>query len=178
MRWLVVLMALALTLSAHARMYQWVSPRSGTTQMSNTPPAWYRNGDAEAPRVLVFENGRLLDDTSIAMPNDRNQKLRQDAFAAADAEREAEALKRLEQAALREAARRDQMAAAERLAERAVEEPPPEEVVDQSTIDQLKALIEAWDRSNPEESDVPQVTTPDGTTFMGTPGRPGRVFVP
>ena len=78
MRWLLVLTALVLAMSAQARMYQWVSPRSGTTQMSSTPPSWYRNGEPEAPRVLVFENGRLLDDTSIAMPRDRDQKMRQD----------------------------------------------------------------------------------------------------
>jgi hypothetical protein len=66
-----------------ARLYQWVDPDTGTTQLSGRPPAWYRGstpGVAKLPRVYVFENGRLIDDTAIVIPLDRQAVLRMEAF--------------------------------------------------------------------------------------------------
>lgn len=57
---------LLMAATAWARMYQWVDPRSGTVQLSGSPPAWYRAAKA-GPRVFVFENGRLVDDTARAV---------------------------------------------------------------------------------------------------------------
>ncbi len=68
--------------TAWARMYQWVDPRSGTVQLSGSPPAWYR-GTQAGPRVFVFENGRLVDDTARAVEPDEAAALRAGAFGAA-----------------------------------------------------------------------------------------------
>ncbi len=45
------------------RMYQWLDPATGTMQLAGAPPAWYVNG-AAGPRVRVFENGRVIEDTA------------------------------------------------------------------------------------------------------------------
>lgn len=66
-------------LPAKARMYQWVDPGTGTPQLSGKPPAWYRS-PARGPRVLVFERGRLIDDTAIAVSEPEREFLRQAAF--------------------------------------------------------------------------------------------------
>lgn len=76
---LICLVLLCLTGAAHARMYQWVDPDSGTTQLSGKPPAWYRSGDA-GPRVFVFDKGRVIDDTGIPLPETQMERLRQEAF--------------------------------------------------------------------------------------------------
>ncbi len=62
-----------------ARMYQWVDPRSGTVQLSGAPPAWYRGSQA-GPRVFVFENGRLVDDTARVVEPAQAAALRASAF--------------------------------------------------------------------------------------------------
>lgn len=61
-------------------MYQWVNPQTGRTQMSGKPPAWYRS-DKPGPRVFVFENGRLIDDTARAVGIEERAALRASAFA-------------------------------------------------------------------------------------------------
>jgi hypothetical protein len=76
---IVLLMTLLMLGAAQARMYQWVDPRTRHTQMSGTPPAWYRSGQP-GPRVFVFENGQIIDDTLIAVSDDRRQALREEAF--------------------------------------------------------------------------------------------------
>lgn len=67
--------------SASARMYQWVDAQSGTVQLSGSPPAWYR-GTQAGPRVFVFENGRLVDDTARRLPAEEAAMLRAVAFGA------------------------------------------------------------------------------------------------
>lgn len=67
---------------AAARMYQWRNPATGTTQLSGTPPAWYRGTDA-GPRVYVFENNALVDDTGVAVSDAEREALRAAAFGAA-----------------------------------------------------------------------------------------------
>ena len=68
-----------LSLTAHARMYQWVDPDTSTTQLSGKPPYWYRNGEL-GPRVIVFDNGKVIDDTGIDVSVDENERLRQQAL--------------------------------------------------------------------------------------------------
>ena len=70
-----------------ARMYQWVEPGVETTQLSGKPPAWYRT-EAGGPRVFVFDNGRLIDDTGIAVSETVRKKLREDAFIIAEQDRQ------------------------------------------------------------------------------------------
>ncbi len=64
---------------AAARMYQWADAQTGTVQLSGAPPAWYR-GAQPGPRVFVFENGRLIDDTARALPAPEAALLRATAF--------------------------------------------------------------------------------------------------
>lgn len=67
------------TALVEARMYQWVNPSTGTSQLSGNPPAWYRS-EAGGPRVLVFENNKLVDDTSVDVTEDQRLELQQRAF--------------------------------------------------------------------------------------------------
>lgn len=80
-----------------ARMYQWVDPISGRTQLSGNPPAWYRSGD-DAPRVFVFENGQLIDDTGVAVEEAQRLQLRREALIRAE-ESTAAARRKAEQSA-------------------------------------------------------------------------------
>ena len=73
---------LALTPAA-ARMYQWQNPATGTTQLSGTPPVWYRSAEP-GPRVYVFDNNQLVDDTGIAVSDAQRESLRAAAFGAAE----------------------------------------------------------------------------------------------
>ena len=63
MRLIPVLLIICST-NVSARMYQWQEPDTGTTQLSGKPPAWYRS-TAGGPRVFVFDDGRLIDDTAV-----------------------------------------------------------------------------------------------------------------
>ncbi len=65
--------------AASARMYQWADPQTGTVQLSGSPPSWYR-GTQPGPRVFVFENGRLIDDTARVVPAEQAVLLRATAF--------------------------------------------------------------------------------------------------
>ena len=70
-----------------ARMYQWTEPDTGTTQLSGKPPAWYRSVNG-GPRVFVFEQGRLIDDTAIEVTDEIRQRMRQEAFIMAEEDRQ------------------------------------------------------------------------------------------
>ena len=81
------------TISVHARMYLWVDPDSNTTQLSGKPPMWYRSKDG-GYRVLVFENGRLIDDTGIVASDEESERLRNHALLVAEQDRQ-EAMQKL-----------------------------------------------------------------------------------
>jgi hypothetical protein len=69
--------------ASEARLYQWNDPRTGTTQLSGRPPAWYRKADADPirlPRVFVFDNGTLIDDTHRRVSPEQHTALRTQAF--------------------------------------------------------------------------------------------------
>ena len=150
-------MTVGVVAPAQARLYQWTNEDSGATELSGTPPGWYRNGLA-GPRVFVFENGRLIDDTASAVSEQRGQELREAAFSDFDERQQLEAVKRLERLARREAGRqqaRERAEAARRAREAAASTVTTEETqavealpdeLDQSTIDRLKSIIERWDR--------------------------------
>lgn len=165
MRLLLVLLALVVMVfgnTAEARMYQWVDAETGNVRLSGDPPNWYRNG-TDNPRVLVFENGRLIDDTAVVLPQEQRRALREAAFLEVDLRREQDAVKKLERAALREARRREearaaleaQAASAKTGAGEAEGKENPEdadspipEAPAASVVEQLKALISAWDKQN------------------------------
>jgi hypothetical protein len=158
-------MLLFIAQAADARMYQWLDPATGTTQFSGKPPSWYRSG-ADGPRVFVFDNGQLIDDTAIEVTDNQREALRLDAIATADAE---------EQAAILERERKLE-------ALRAVMEPAPEpfeadvslpsevtatqsaapaagasdaaavQGADEETMKQLKEIVEAFERSRTEQA--------------------------
>lgn len=142
-------------------MYQWVNPGTGRTQMSGTPPAWYRAAPAgtpgkRTPRVLVFENGQLIDDTAIAVSEERRIQLRQQAFRGADVEARAAAAARPEAGTppVSEAT-----SAAVGSGGGDFSEPKPQATTtpaapanSDETISRMKALIEQWDRQKTEQA--------------------------
>ena len=152
----------------NARMYQWTSQSTGTAQFSGEPPSWYR-AEQGGPRVRVFDNGNLVDDTAIMLPRAQREALRTAAFQEAEQRRSAEALKRLEQAARREKRRqreREAKRAAQTRQERERDRQPlvrqradvgggageaasspTTETLDDAEVARLKAIISAFDRS-------------------------------
>ena len=138
--------------TADARMYQWVDPVTGSLQMSGKPPAWYRSG-WDGPRVRVFDNGTVVDDTSIQVSEDEMQALREDAFRQFDEARQLNALKRLESEALKETEREQRLSRVDDLSVEDLDEDLADDEIlpdsiDEDTIDELKDLIKEWDSLN------------------------------
>lgn len=151
-----------------ARMYQWVNPGTGSSQLSGKPPAWYRT-EAGGPRVLVFENSQLLDDTSVNVEPQQRLKLRQEAFQLSAEEQKKgltskEAIARLEEQirALVESPELDQYLQSpdaetdleelpELITEGAPEKKPETESADER-VERLKALISRWDDRRTSEA--------------------------
>lgn len=165
-RSLLIIAAIALSVPAQARMYQWVDADSGNVRLSGEPPAWYRSGEL-APRVLVFDDGRLIDDTAIVVPAEKRKALREAAFLEVDLRREKDAVKKLERAALREARRREEAerqlsaqssqgaadtdSGEDQKAQAAAPAASPA-ALDGGMVEQLKTLITDWDKQkNPAE---------------------------
>lgn len=155
-----VIVALALVPGAEARLYQWQSPVTGNTQMSGSPPSWYRSGQP-GPRVLVFEDGFLVDDTQIDVSQLRRIFLRKAAFDEME-ERKVEAdLRQLkEDEQRRETAAAQALLANKRRAELTALLPAarkPDEMeadgndgalpdnLSSEAVDRLKAIISAFD---------------------------------
>ncbi len=143
--WALLASATALS-AAPTRMYQWLSPSTGNTQLSGSPPAWYR-GAAGGPRVLVFEDGRLVDDTAVAVAPAEGEVLRRRAF---EDERG-------------RAVGAPPIAGAGESVEPAGQAPPPEATkgpaeteagqgVDPEMVARLKEIISAWDRAQLEQA--------------------------
>lgn len=162
--WLIAAMAVAL--SAEARMYQWVNPQSGHTQLSGRPPAWYRSGE-QGPRVFVLENGKVIDDTSVPVGEEQRVLLREDAFrvygeeaaARRSAVTEAATEQPGEQAAAEEGgitvpaqrAVNQDFGAGTASAEAVPPAAPASESPDEA-IARLKSIIELYDRQKTEEA--------------------------
>jgi hypothetical protein len=145
---------------ADARMYQWVSPGTGAVRLSGQPPPWYR-GARDGPRVRVFDNGNLVDDTAIALPRAQREELREAAFRESEQRQQAEAVQRLERAARREQLHREETARLEQAqrersaaqaasaAQAEAQDAPaqaPEGQLDDDTVARLKAIISEYDR--------------------------------
>jgi hypothetical protein len=170
-RWCVLIVLALCAASAHARLYRWVSPDTGITQLSGKPPLWYRSPDG-GPRVRVYDDGRLVDDTAVAVPEERRQALRDAAFRQLSEQREqTQALRTLDRAVRRRtltqprsASRQPapqgsalQAAAAQTAPVAAAPPAPtkPAEHLDPATVRQLKALITDWDQRDAGESGQP-----------------------
>ncbi len=131
---------------AAARLYQWVDPGTGTTQMSGRPPAWYR-GSQGGPRILVFEAGRLIDDTAREVPDAEQSALRAHAFAP-EAPVRSQERDRIEPTLHVDPAPAPEAVPGEAERHEAAEGTLPG--VDQATIERLKAIIGEWDRRQTE----------------------------
>ncbi|NIR30430.1 MAG: hypothetical protein GWN84_14205 [Gammaproteobacteria bacterium] len=163
---LTLLLTLLCATAVQARVYQWVSPETGTVQLSGEPPLWYRSV-AGGPRVRVYERGVLVDDTAINLPAERRQALREEAFRDSTARAQSQALRKLDQAVRRQAAREAERARRTRRGRtqgRAQAEDPragdeanaaassalveDSGQLDAATVQRLKAIITEWDRRN------------------------------
>ena len=145
MRRIVVAVCLVLLSSAPvaARMYQWQNPTTGTTQLAGTPPAWYRSPQG-GPRVWVFDNNQLVDDTGIAVSDEQRAALQAEAFGRG-APQEPPAAQQAPPAAAP-----DDKAAPDSATQAATSAPAaPLVKLDSPTAgkaEALKALIDAWDQ--------------------------------
>ena len=93
-RILLIVLILA-SIPVQARMYQWKDPETGTTQLSGKPPAWYRS-DEGGPRIIVFDKGRIIDDTNIRVSDEERESLRLQALVNVENDRETARKKMLE----------------------------------------------------------------------------------
>lgn len=150
MRYGLLLILVLLAPLTHARMYQWVNAESGSTQLSGKPPSWYR-GVGHGPRVIVFEKGKIVEDTATRVPEWQREHLRAEAFGLSlpEAPDDAGGLKELAQK-LKEIANSEQFLGS--LVEQAEEQAPKKEELTQSTVEQLKAVIAAWDKLKVEQA--------------------------
>ncbi|MGR8948368.1 MAG: hypothetical protein ACU84Q_09995 [Gammaproteobacteria bacterium] len=142
---------------AEARMYQWEHLQSGRIQLSGNAPAWYRSVHP-GPRVLVFDNGKLVDDTAIRVGEAQRQFLRELALGedaggelvpdtSVDDERSL-------QKALTEAAKAgvdvEELASAAKQ-QAAADNQQPEGSLE-AKVNELKALLSQWDAAKANEA--------------------------
>jgi len=171
MRILLVLLFLITAITVEARMYQWTEPGVETTQLSGKPPAWYRS-TAGGPRVFVFDNGRLIDDTAVNVSDEVRQRMREEAYMLVDEDRQKarekvvkakEARRKLskdEQESNEEASREEkvqQESTIELITEALFpkekkEEQNNEANLAEQSIDELKAIITDWEKSRTLEA--------------------------
>ncbi|MGH8578592.1 MAG: hypothetical protein ACREVK_00230 [Gammaproteobacteria bacterium] len=150
MRYGLSLILVLLAPLSQARMYQWINAESGSTQLSGKPPSWYR-GVGHGPRVIVFEKGKIVDDTRTQVPEWQRERLRAEAFGLSlpGAPDDAGGLKELAQK-LKEIADSEQFLGS--LVEQAEEQEQKRGEPAQSTVEQLKAVIAAWDKLKIEQA--------------------------
>ena len=140
-------------------MYQWKDPDSGTTQLSGKPPAWYRTGEG-GPRIIVFDNGKIIDDTSIEISDVQRESLRQNALLQAEEDKQ-KAIKAIREAEEMKAemniTNREQ---APFLEEEKPEEPPADEQQSEEdkekqeklTEEKMRAVISGWEKQKTEDA--------------------------
>ena len=133
-------------------MYQWVNSQTGRTQMSSRPPAWYRS-DRSGPRVFVFENGRLVDDTARSVSLEERTTLRAQALAISAEELAARSASKPDQAGTKQqdSVGRVSVLDKEFAAESGGAEGEKSEAPDE-TIARLKGIIDAWEKQQTAEA--------------------------
>lgn len=143
---------LMLAIAAPARMYQWVDPDTQTSQLSGTPPTWYRSVEG-GPRVFVVENGQVIDDTGVQVTEPDRARLREEAFIQAERDREAAKQKLLEAKRLKAAfdGRKQEEEEAQPEVEAAAPELPAADTdagegEGGPTPEEMRALIEQWEK--------------------------------
>ena len=149
-------------------MYQWQSPQSGRVQLSGSVPSWYRANE-RGPRVLVFENGQLIDDTALPVSEMKRLELRESALAESATGAASDSTSLPDDSAVALPAQElklDTGPAA--LADPAPASPaaamtPP----DSAKAAQLKALIDAWDDRQLEQARSLLELMPDSDDAAG-----------
>ncbi|MGH8657704.1 MAG: hypothetical protein ACREV4_04260 [Gammaproteobacteria bacterium] len=150
MRYGLLLILLLLAPLSQARMYQWVNAESGSTQLSGKPPSWYR-GVGHGPRVIVVEKGKIVDDTRTQVPDWQRERLRAEAFGLSlpEASDAIGGVRELVQK-LKEIAESEEFLGS--LVEQGEKQEQKKEEPAQSTVEQLKAVIAAWDKLKIEQA--------------------------
>lgn len=138
---------------AQARMYQWINPSSGNTQLSGNPPTWYRSPQG-GPRVLVFERGKAIDDTAIVVPEGTRDELRSQAFQAQESTRAATTALEVSVEGEAETGAADSTAAEAESSEQDAQKSASGDLteMDANTVGRLKDIISAWDRMKLEQA--------------------------
>ncbi|MGQ0659102.1 MAG: hypothetical protein ACT4NU_13625 [Chromatiales bacterium] len=149
-RILCVCIALLAALPVQARMYQWVNPHTGRTQISGKPPAWYR-GEQPGPRVFVFENGRLIDDTAKPLSEEERTAARDAAFASSRAAT-ATAVEPGADEIIGESGVPTGSTLERGFGEGETLQPPAAAEAPDETIARLKGIIDAWEQQRTEEA--------------------------
>ena len=150
-----------------ARMYQWVDPASGTTQLSGTPPTWYRSAEG-GPRTFVIEKGQIIDDTAIKISDEQRNLLRQRAYLKVEEDRTAAAQKALEAEKLKAAfaiepdekitmeqqgdTSEEVVEEADKVATEVDEATESKEDADEQTAEEMRAKIEDWENKLTDEA--------------------------
>lgn len=150
---------LCVGMSAQARMYQWINPSSGHTQLSGTPPTWYRSPQG-GPRVLVFERGKAIDDTAIVVPEGTRDELRSQAFQPQEPTRAAatafevpvEGGAETGAAGSTAAEGRAETGSSEQNADAGNAASADLREMDAATVERLQDIISAWDRMKLEQA--------------------------
>ena len=155
----IIIMLIIFMQPVGARMYQWVDPVSGTTQLSGTPPTWYRSGQ-DAPRVFVFEQGQLVDDTGMTVGEGQRRQLRREALIRAEESIDA-ARRKAEQSAQRRSRLDDNDTGIPPVPELPEAAPPPDELEQEATAEtvdeaelikkemqELRRLVSEWESRN------------------------------
>jgi len=158
---------LVLSQDVFARMYQWTEAGTGSTQLSGKPPMWYRSATS-GPRVFVFDNGRLIDDTSVEVDEEVRQQLRQRAFALVEEDQQKAKDKLAKSLELKEKYDEDKSQRSELNSseeehqeavveeERYVDEGPiddlPDDADSENTVENLRKLITEWENAQTESA--------------------------
>lgn len=149
-------------------MYQWTEPDSGSTQFSGKPPPWYRS-DTGGPRVFVFDNGRLIDDTAVQVSDGVRQRLRQEALVLVEEDYQkarekmvkAQGLKQKfekEESKKPEQTSQDSLDEESLIADSELDELMPDDVDDKDksitdkSLDELREMIADWEKSQSEDA--------------------------
>ncbi len=159
---IIFVLLLISTQTASARMYQWVDPESGSTQLSGKPPMWYRSTES-GPRIFVFEKSKVIDDTAIEVSNAERDRLRQRAFLQADEDKERakekilhskrlDAVLKQQQASKQAEMDRDKPLAPLVLEEEEVEEVTPKKLEQAETLEEMRKLIEDWEKAQTDKA--------------------------
>ena len=145
-----LLSALLFCAAAQARMYQWINPNTRSVQLSGEAPAWYRNTaeeDLQQPRVFVFENGKLVDDTAVPVSTHDRARLRRSAFGSAGARtvepQRSDIFQQLKETVILDEGNNPETAPVTFSEEPLI--PAADSPRIEQSIEELKAVIKAWD---------------------------------